>query len=241
MNRTTRWFVPLVMLAATAGSASPRRAGAQEAAADTVALEREAWRAAWHSLLLPGWGQRMQNRTTLANVLVGLEAAFWGGVAGWNAYGGWRIEDSRRWAALHAGVTLSGKNRRYFEALAFYPDMVTYNAAQRSGLGDPDLVYPENEGYEWRWNSEADWRRYRRLRRLSRRADNLATLAVGGVVAVRLVGAVSALIVGRKADHPRFGAGGAGRRPGAARQAVRPWWRIDSGGATIGVRWEWHR
>jgi hypothetical protein len=199
------------------------------------------WDAAWRSLVLPGWGQRLQGKTTYADVLVGLEVALWGGVFGWNAYEGWRMADSRRWSALNAGVDLSGKDRRFFEAIAFYPDMVTYNAAQRSGLGDPDLAYPESEGYEWRWDSEASWSRYRRLRRLARRADNLATLALGGIVAVRLVGAVSALIAGRQSMiKPEEGGSSAGRGLPQSRSTVRPWFGLHTKGLALGLRIEWY-
>jgi hypothetical protein len=198
------------------------------------------WNAAWRSLVLPGWGQRLQGQTTYANVLVGLEVAFWSGILGWNAYEDWRLADSRRWSALNAGVDLSGKDGRFFEAMAYYPDMVTYNAAQLSGLGDPDLAYPASQGYEWRWGSEANWRYYRKLRGMARRADNLATLALGGVVAVRLVGAASALITGRRRMFGSADDGAAAsRRAVPSRLTFRPWFVVQDRGMAAGLRWEW--
>ena len=159
---------------------------------------RSPWNAALKSLLLPGWGQRSQGKRTAANVFVMVEGLFWGGVIGLNKYSGWKLEDSRRWAALYAGSSLAGKDDDYFQYLALYPDMTTFNAAQYSGLGDPSSAYPAGAGYDWRWSSEREWKRYRELRRDSRLASSYATVALGGIVAGRLVGVATALISGNR-------------------------------------------
>ncbi len=158
------------------------------------------WNTALKSLLLPGWGQRSQGKRTAANVFVMVESLFWGGVIGFNKYSGWKLEDSRQWAALYAGSSLIGKDDDYFQYLALYPDMTTFNAAQYSGLGDPSSAYPAGAGYDWRWSSEGAWKRYRELRRDSRVAGSYATIALGGIVAGRLVGAVTALISGNRSS-----------------------------------------
>ena len=194
------------------------------------------WKAAGRSLLVPGWGQRTQGRTGLADVLTGIEAAGWLGVWGWSSYEAWRRDDSRRWAAARAAADIAGKDGRWFEALEDFPDLVTWNAFQRSGLGDPALAYPEGAGWEWRWESEAAWRRYRDLRRLSRVAKNLTRVAIGGIVAVRLTGAVAALITARS----EVGEGGTGPMPAAAaRPAVVPWWTSTSDGVAAGILIRW--
>ncbi|MFC1629532.1 hypothetical protein ACFL3H_10545, partial [Gemmatimonadota bacterium] len=46
------------------------------------------------------------------------------------------------------------------------------------------------------WDSESSWKRYREFRRDSRLAANRAKIALSGIVASRLVGAVAALITG---------------------------------------------
>lgn len=165
-----------------------------------AAGSESSWNTALKSLLLPGWGQRSQGKRTAANVFVMVEGLFWGGVIGFNKYSGWKLEDSRRWAALHAGSSLIGKDNNYFQYMALYPDMTTFNAAQYSGLGDPSSAYPAGAGYDWRWSSEGAWKRYRELRRDSRLATSYATIALSGIVAGRLVGAVSALISGNRSS-----------------------------------------
>lgn len=232
-RRGTALICLLLLCAATA---PPVRAQPVQEEPAGRSPDRNAWAAAWRSLVLPGWGQRLQGHRTYAGILTAVEVAFWGGLVGWNAYENWRLEDSRRWAALHAGAMLADKDRIYFQNLALFPDLETYNAVQRSGLGDPSDTYPAGAGYEWRWNSQTSWKRYRRLRVLARRADNFATLAVGGIVAGRLVGAVSALIAGRSASPDA-----------AAADTVRPldprwqpWWRFEPDGRlTAGLRWCW--
>jgi len=218
-----------------------RPAGAQEAAGE----DPGGWRAAGKSLLLPGWGQHVQGRPTLGYVLEGIEAAGWLGVWGWNRYEAWRRADSRRWAAVVADADIAGKDRRWYEALEDFPDLITYNAFQRSGLGEPALVYEEGAGYEWRWNSESSWHRYRDLRRLARVARNLTRVAAGGIVAVRLTGAVAALITARR----QAGAAGPNDRPAGAlliRKVettpglrLTPWWQSTPDGFSAGlvIRW----
>jgi len=238
-----RKLLPMLVLVVAAAGVGPDRAAGQDQPPQQQVTAGAGWDAAWRSLVLPGWGQRRQGNTTYANVLTGLEVAFWGGILGWNAYEDWRMADSRRWSALKAGADLSGKDGRFFEAMALYPDMVTYNAVQYSGLGDPDLAYPESSGFEWRWDSQGSWRHYRKLRRLARRADNLATLALGGVVAVRLVGAASALITGRRRmlESPESHTDDAAAERGVATPDRRfaPWISFRRNSLVLGLRWEW--
>ncbi|MFO7768637.1 MAG: hypothetical protein R6W82_06755 [bacterium] len=203
------------------------------------------WGAALRSLAFPGWGQRAQGRTTLGRVLTGVEAGFWGGFAGWRHYADWRAADSRRWAALHAGADLEGKDALFFRRLASYPDWVTFRAAaSAAGTGD---VYPDEAAWRWRWDSPGNWDRYRELRRLSRRSDALATLAVGGIVAVRLTGAALALIHGRMDAAPPASRT-ADRDPGGG-EGIRhhrinaiPLWSFDVRTGTFAVRLaaEWY-
>jgi hypothetical protein len=136
---------------------------------------------------------------------VAVEGFFWGSLIGFHKYSGWKEEDSRHWAARYAGANLTGKGDDYFHYLALYPDMTTFNEAQNSGLGDPSSEYPSGAGYEWRWSSEQAWKRYRQLRRDSRLASSYATLAAGGIVAGRLVGAVVALISGTRTEFDSSG------------------------------------
>jgi len=172
-----------------------------EESRQSVSAGRESpWSAALKSLLLPGWGQRSQGKRTAANVFVMVEGLFWGGVIGFNRYSGWKLDDSRRWAAQYAGSSLIGKDDEYFQYLALYPDLSTFNAAQYSGLGDPSAAYPSGAGYDWRWSTQGAWKHYRELRRDSRLASNYATIALGGIVAGRFVGAVTALITGTRSS-----------------------------------------
>ena len=154
------------------------------------------WGAAARSLLFPGWGQRLQGKRGLAGVLTLCEGMFWGGLKAFSVYSDWMLDDSRRWAVSHAGADPWLKDSGYYRVLALYPDFTTYNAVQRSGLGSPSEAYPAGIGYEWRWDSESSWKRYRELRRDSRLAENRAKIALSGIVAGRLVGAVAALITG---------------------------------------------
>ncbi len=156
------------------------------------------WGAAGRSLILPGWGQRLQGRRGSATTLAVCEGLFWFGLKGFSQYGDWKMEDSRRWAVRHAGVDPWRKDAGYYHALSLYPDFTTHNAVQRSGLGTPEEAYPSGIGYEWRWDSESSWKRYRDLRRDSRLARSRARVVLSGIVAVRLIGAVAALITGTR-------------------------------------------
>ncbi len=202
--------------------------------------EPDRWGAALRSLAFPGWGQQAQGRTTLGRVLLGVEAGFWGGFAGWKRYADWRGADSRRWAALHAGADLAGKDALYFRRLAAYPDWDTYRAvADASGSTE---VYPDTETWRWRWEDEGSWRRYRELRRLARRSDALATLAVGGIVAVRLTGAALALIHGGMEEAAAGGEDAPRPENGTGGLNAFPAWAFDVRTGTISVRFvvDWY-
>jgi hypothetical protein len=192
------------------------------------------WGAAGRSLLLPGWGQYLQGRKGWGRTLGVIEALGWGSVLALRAGSRWQDEDSRIFAARRAGVLLAGKDRAFFQALELYPDLTTHNAAQLSGLGDPATVYPVGTGWDWRWASESDWRQYRRMRRDARRLKNWATLSLGGVVAGRLVGAVTALIGGIRAREPGPGPV-SGQGENGFRLQLEPWIETSRSGLN-GIR-----
>lgn len=186
------------------------------------------------SLLLPGWGQRELGQARYADLLTATEALFWGGVVGWRAYAGWRRQDAARWAAVHAGADLDGKDSTWLRHLARYPDLATYEAAQRAST-EPDRIYPPGAGWEWRWDSQASWERYRRYRRFSRTGYSLARLAVGGIIALRLAGAASALVTERSREEA------ARKDASPAPSPVRPLrvttiWYLAPDAAWIGLR-----
>ena len=184
------------------------------------------WGAAARSLLFPGWGQRLQGKRGLASVLTICEGMFWGGLKAFDVYSDWMLEDSRRWAVHHAGADPWLKDSGYYRVLALYPDFTTYNAVQRSGLGSPSEAYPAGIGFEWRWDSESSWKRYREMRRDSRLAENRAKIAMSGIVAGRLIGAVMALITGRldESDEGSGGwNGGNGRWGNRFTVTISPW------------------
>ncbi len=220
----------------------PGGEGGPERARDPGRLPApSAWGAAGRSLLLPGWGQRTQGRVGWGRTLGWIEAAGWGGMLAFRAAGRWRDEDSRLFAAERAGVLLAGKDRAFFTALELSPDLTTHNAAQLSGLGDPEACYPVGAGWDWRWESEADWRRYRLMRRDARHLKNWATLSLGAVVAGRLVGTVTALIAGIRDQEAGSGATVLSRT-NAPRLSLRlePW--FQTGRTTLrGIRLRLHR
>ncbi len=150
-------------------------------------------RAFLQSLILPGWGQYYARSHTMLKVFVASEVVLWGTYAGFTAWSNWLEDDYRTFAVTHAGVDLDGKSAGYFVDIGNFIDIAEYNQAQ---LRDRDLsaLYPESEEFFWRWDSEANRRRFEDLRIRSDRASNRADLTVAMILVNHLVSAIQATL-----------------------------------------------
>lgn len=151
------------------------------------------------SMAVPGMGEFYSGSKKMGAFFLGTETALWIGYAALQLQGKWKKQDYRLFAAAHAGADPSGKGHQYFVDLENYTGIVEYNDAklrQRS----PDLMYPEDQKYYWKWDSESSQKRFEKMRLSSDKAYNTSLLVIGGLVVNRLVSGIDAIRVAKKKD-----------------------------------------
>lgn len=149
------------------------------------------------SLVLPGAGEWAMGRRTAAKIFFGAELTLWLGYLASKQYTHVLLNDLKSFAAVHAGVNTAGKPDQYWIDVGTAGSLEDFNNRR---LNDRDLegMYPEGQGFEWQWDSEAHRVEYvkRRFRRLDWKRTS--TVLLGGIVLNHIVSAVDVIRLIRK-------------------------------------------
>ena len=148
------------------------------------------------SALLPGAGHFYAGRMDVGAYFLGAEAAMWLGIFGVNYYGGILEDDSRSFAAVHAGLNKDGKDDDYFANVGSFLSIYQYNNDKLQS-GQYDKIYDINTHF-WNWDSPSNQGEFDQQRKKSERTYNLSTIFVTGLIINRLVSGISALVLTNK-------------------------------------------
>jgi hypothetical protein len=161
------------------------------------------------SVLLPGAGQYYTENKTRMVIFGSAEAAIWSGFFGLRAYGAWKKEDYRGWAALHANADVNGKSDYYFEKLTYYDNLAEFNQLELVYEGRNAQIFPETPEYYWNWDSQTSREHFRELRNQSKNAYQRSLILVGVAVFNRLLSGIDAYRAAHSfSQRKEFGAAG---------------------------------
>lgn len=144
------------------------------------------------SLLLPGAGELYANNKIRSRIFLGLEGVIWSSFFGFRTYGSWKKRDYKGFATSHAGIDLEGKSDEFFEDLTYYDNRDEYNQFARLYQGEDAIIYPENDFWNWEWDSQDSRGHYRDLRNKSKAAYRKALYMVGLAALNRIVSVLDA-------------------------------------------------
>ena len=144
------------------------------------------------SLLLPGAGELYAENHTGSKIFLGLEGSIWAGFFAFRTYGSWKKTDYKGYAAAHAGVLLNSKTDDFFENITYYDSRDQYNQFAKLYHGADATIYPENDFWNWNWDSQDSKGRFRDLRNQSKTAYRKALFMVGLAAVNRVVSVLDA-------------------------------------------------
>ncbi len=150
------------------------------------------WKALGLSLLVPGAGQYYSGNKGRMKIFGAAEVSVWSGFFGLRAYGGWKKEDFKSWAAFHAGADVNGKSDDYFEKLTYYDNLDDYNQLELLYEGSRAVLYPSTPEFYWNWDSDESRSHYRDLRNQSKNAYRRSLLFLGAAVVNRVLSGIDA-------------------------------------------------
>ena len=149
-----------------------------------------------YSLLVPGLGQVYTNRFDVGKYFMISEASLWLGYAAFTIYGNWLLNDAYNFAAIHAGVNNSGKEKddQFYIDIANWNNYEDYNNEQLI-FGQYDKLYNPANGYYFYWDQEANRRIYREDKLAGDRTKNDRLFIVGAILVNHVISAISAIIL----------------------------------------------
>lgn len=147
------------------------------------------------SFFIPGSGHLYAESKTKGKMFLGVEAGLWLSFFAFRTYGSWLKKDYKNYAVLHAKVNLEGKfeNEDFFEDLAAYLSRDEYNQFVRLYEGIDSPLYPEDDFWNWEWDSQSSLKKYREIRNRKRKAYRKALYMVGLSLANRVISAIDAV------------------------------------------------
>jgi hypothetical protein len=159
------------------------------------------------SFLLPGAGQYYTGNRTRMAIFGGAEALIWTSFFGLRAYGRWKKDDYKSWAAFHAGANVNGKPDLFFEKMTYYDNLNEYNQLAAVYDGPDARLFPSTDSYWWNWDSEANRSHYRALRNQSKSAYQRSLFLLGAALANRILSGIDAYRAAAAYDRSQeFGA-----------------------------------
>lgn len=147
--------------------------------------------AALYSLLLPGMGELYAGRLGWGRYFMAAEGVLWLTYATFEVYGNSLRDDARAFAAVHAGIDPSGKDDQFYVDIGNYVDVYAYNEGKLQERQILDLYRPE-EGYYWRWTSDAARSHYRAQRISSAQMYNNQRFVVAAILVNHVASAINA-------------------------------------------------
>jgi len=149
------------------------------------------------STILPGWGENALGATKRSNSFLLREGLIWLSLIGGQTIHNWYKSDYTTFAILHAGTDPSTKDYQYAVDIGNYDNFDEYNFAKEQ-LRQGELIYPEEQNYEWEWDSESNRQKFDDMRIISGTAEKLVSFSIGGLIVHRVISVIDVLYLERK-------------------------------------------
>lgn len=196
MKRLSIWFLVLLTLCGLTSrpsEAQPVNQGESKSAKKAFAL----------SLLIPGLGHRYAHDGSwrgAASLFAAADVGIWMSLISTQVRYGQTVDNYETLAASRAGALIDGKNRGFFLNIATYRSSNEYVEVNLRERAWDQLDYVNDRSFQWQWETEEDFLRFRTLREdaesFRRRRPLLVTMLLGN----RLLAGLTSIRAAHRAD-----------------------------------------
>ncbi len=149
------------------------------------------------SLFLPGLGERYVGENKLSKYLIISEITLWGLYIYQRIYGGWIEEDYKLFSTAHAGINITGKDKKYFVNIGNFSDIFKYNSKKRVDR-EEEFIYDNISDYYWRWDSDENRQKFEDMRIESDKYINRLNYFIAGLFLNHIVSGINAAVCANK-------------------------------------------
>lgn len=196
---STRILFLAVALATWASASSMTQA--QSVPQPVAEWQPSAGKAFGLSMLLPGLGHRYVNErqwTGWARTYAAADVGLWLGLIGGEWHRDQLVQSYTTLARGSANALVDGKDRTFYLNLASFQSSDEYRETMLRNRAWDRVDYVDDPAFQWSWESEADFNRFRDLRDDAESLRRRRSILIASLVANRLVsGAIAARSAGR--------------------------------------------
>lgn len=148
------------------------------------------------SALLPGWGESSMLYSEKARFFRMSEITLLTSCLGAYTFSEHQKSVYRSYAAEHAGITASGKDRRFWVDIGNYDNRDDHNA-EHLRFREFDELYEIKNETQWDWDSKKNRDHYEAIRIRSDKFALTGKFLIGGIVLNHIISAIDALYLYR--------------------------------------------
>lgn len=148
------------------------------------------------SAILPGWGEASMQNSKRARIFRLTEITMLTACISSYTFSGIKAKNYESYAVEHAGINSMGKDHKYWVDMGNYSSMDDHND-EHLRFRDIDDLYPENEGWDWTWDSDKNKTTFESMRIGSDKLALRGKFFIGGLIVNHIVSAIDALYLTR--------------------------------------------
>lgn len=147
--------------------------------------------------MLPGWGHQYAQGGSWrgrATFFALADAALWTGLVATLWQRSHAINGYESLAVTRADAQIDGKDRQFFLNIGAYRSSDEFQEAVLRNRAWDQVNYVSDPAFQWAWQSDEDFFRYRGLREDAESLGRRRTFLIAGLVANRVISGISAAI-----------------------------------------------
>jgi len=148
------------------------------------------------SSLMPGWGESSMLYSERARIFRLSEILLWTTCIGAYTFSKHQQYVYQSFATEHAGVSATGKDRRFWVDIGNYDNRDDHNA-EHLRFREMDELYEDTNATQWDWDTKTNRHHYETVRIRSDRFALTGKFLIGGIVLNHIVSAIDALYLYR--------------------------------------------